>query len=91
MNVVEVVPPYVDTPLNAAHRAQTDALQGGSEKAVQPMPLDDYIKQFFAALEDTALDGSFRNEVGVGFGAQGAKVWNEGFDKLLNGSGMAQE
>ncbi|KAL6854826.1 putative secondary metabolism biosynthetic enzyme [Amphichorda felina] len=88
MNVVEVVPPYVDTPLNAAHRDHTDALQGGKEKAVQPMPLEEYIDGFFTALEQTQPDGSFRNEIGVGFGTQGAKVWHEGFQKLLNGSGM---
>jgi short-subunit dehydrogenase involved in D-alanine esterification of teichoic acids len=88
MNVVEVVPPYVDTPLNAAHRVQTDALQGGKDKAVQPMPLAEYIDQFFKALEQTKPDGSFKNEIGVGFGAQGAAVWHEGFRKLLNASGM---
>ena len=79
MNVVEVVPPYVNTPLNAAHRDQTDALQGGKDKAVQPMPLAEYIYRFFAALEQTKEDGSFKNEIGVGFGAQGAEVWQEGY------------
>lgn len=88
MNVVEVVPPYVDTDLNAAHRDQTDALQGGKDKAVQPMPLEEYTNDFFATLEQTKPDGSLKNEIGVGFGAQGAEVWHEGFQKLLNGSGM---
>lgn len=88
MNVVEVVPPYVDTPLNAAHRDQTDALQGGKDKAVQPMPLAEYIDRFFAALEQTKADGSFQNEIGVGFGAKGAEIWHEGYWKLLNASGM---
>ena len=88
MNVVEVVPPYVDTPLNAAHREQTDALQGGKDKAVQPMPLAEYIDRFFAALEQTRADGSFQNEIGVGFGAQGAEIWHEGYWKLLHASGM---
>lgn len=89
MNVVEVVPPYVDTPLNAAHRDQTDALQGGRDKAVQPMPLEEYIDHFFTTLELTKPDGSLKNEIGVGFGAQGAAIWHEGFQKLLNASGMA--
>lgn len=88
MNVVEVVPPYVDTPLNGTHRDQTDALQGGKEKAVQPMPLDEYIDKLFMALERTKPDGSFQDEVGVGFGAQGAAIWREGYQKLLQGSGM---
>lgn len=88
MNVIEVVPPYVGTDLNAAHRQQTDALQGGPDKAIQPMPLSEYIDSFFDALEQTGADNSFKNEIGVGFGAQGAKVWNEGFQKLLNSAGM---
>lgn len=90
MNVVEVVPPYVDTPLNAAHRQATDDLQGGKEKAVQPMPLNEYVEGWFEELERTREDGreGFRNEVGVGFGKMGARVWREGFDKLLTGSGM---
>ncbi|KAK3291712.1 short chain dehydrogenase reductase [Chaetomium fimeti] len=89
MNVVEVVPPYVDTPLNAAHRVQTDALQGGEDKAVQPMPLGEYIDKFFTALEQTKPDGSLSDEVGVGFGAQGAAIWHESNRKLLSASGMA--
>lgn len=89
MNVVEVVPPYVDTALNATHRDQTDLLQGGKDKAVQPMPLDEYIDRFFATLEQTGADGSLKHEIGVGFGAQGADIWHEGFRKLLSGSGMS--
>ncbi|EFX02592.1 short chain dehydrogenase reductase [Grosmannia clavigera kw1407] len=88
MNIVEVVPPYVDTPLNAAHRDQTDALQGGKDKAVQPMPLEDYIAKWFAALEETNPDGSLKHEIGIGFGSQGAAVWYEGYQKLLRLSGM---
>ncbi|KAK4671966.1 putative secondary metabolism biosynthetic enzyme [Podospora pseudoanserina] len=88
MSVVEVAPPYVDTPLNAHHREQTDALQGGPEKAVQPMPLDEYIDKFFDLLENTKQDGSISDEIGVGFGGHGQKVWKQGYESLLRGSGM---
>ncbi|KAI0830942.1 short chain dehydrogenase reductase [Hypoxylon sp. FL0890] len=70
MNVMEVVPPYIDTNLDGAHREQTDALQGGKDKAVPPMLLDDYIERFFTALEQMEADGSFKNEIGLGFGAK---------------------
>jgi short-subunit dehydrogenase involved in D-alanine esterification of teichoic acids len=90
MNVVEVVPPYVDTPLNAAHRDKTDELQGGKDKAVQPMPLGEYVDKFFAELEQTKEDGSFRDEIGVGFGAQLAALWRKGYRKALSESGMAE-
>ncbi|KAL8780235.1 MAG: hypothetical protein Q9213_006557 [Squamulea squamosa] len=89
MNMVEVVPPYVDTDLNAAHREQTDAIQGGKDKAVPPMPLGEYIDAFFAALEQTGEDGSIKDEIGVGFGAQGVDVWRGGFRQLHEASGMA--
>ncbi|KAK4194561.1 putative dehydrogenase [Triangularia verruculosa] len=88
MNVVEVAPPYVDTPLNAHHRDQTDALQGGPEKAVQPMTLSEYIDKFFQLLEETKQDGSIAHEIGVGFGGQGQKAWKQGYESLLKGSGM---
>ncbi|KAI2615594.1 short chain dehydrogenase reductase [Hypoxylon sp. NC1633] len=92
MNVVEVVPPYVDTPLNAAHRDRTDALQGGPDKAFPPMPLDEYIDRFFAALEQTKEDdaNSFKNEIAVGFAAQGVETWHQGYRKLLEASGMTE-
>ncbi|KAK4172805.1 putative dehydrogenase [Triangularia setosa] len=88
MNVIEVAPPYVDTPLNVHHRVHTDALQGGPEKAVQPMTLEEYIDSFFEILEDRKEDGSIRDEIGVGFGGQGQKVWKQGYENLLRGSGM---
>ena len=89
MSVVEVVPPYVDTELNATHRDQTDAMQGGKDKAVQPMPLEQYINEFFTTLEQTEADGSLKDEIGVGFGAQGVDVWRGGFQKLHEASGLA--
>ena len=78
----------MDTPLNAHHRDQTDALQGGKEKAFPPMPLSDYIEAFFVALEQTEPDGSFKKEIGVGLGAQGVDVWRGTFPKLYEMMGQ---
>jgi uncharacterized oxidoreductase len=89
MNVVEVVPPYVDTDLNAAHRDQTDALQGGKDKAFPPMPLKEYIDTFFATLEQTEADGSLKKEIGVGFGTQGVDLWRGTFPKVYEAMGMS--
>jgi short-subunit dehydrogenase involved in D-alanine esterification of teichoic acids len=87
-NIVEVVPPYVDTELNAAHREQTDALQGGKDKAYPPMPLKEYIDTFFQNLEQTEADGSLKKEIGVGFGAQGVELWRGTFPKVYEALGM---
>ncbi|CRG92716.1 hypothetical protein PISL3812_09782 [Talaromyces islandicus] len=89
LNIVEVVPPYIDTALNAHHRAQTDALQGGPDKATPPMPLNEYIESFFSALEQTEADGSLKKEIGVGFGAQGVDVWRGAFEKLYEALGLS--
>jgi uncharacterized oxidoreductase len=75
MSVVEVVPPYVDTGLNAAHR--------------EPMPLEEYIDTFFKTLEQTEADGSLKKEIGVGFGAQGIELWRGTFPKVYEAMGMS--
>ncbi|KAI1135780.1 short chain dehydrogenase reductase [Hypoxylon sp. FL0543] len=90
MNVVEIVPPYIDTDLDGAHRDQTDALQGGKDKAVPPMRLADYIDQFFTALEQRGADGSFKNEIGIGWGAQCPEVFREGYQKLSKALGWSE-
>jgi short-subunit dehydrogenase involved in D-alanine esterification of teichoic acids len=82
MSVVEIVPPYVDTGLDAEHRAATIAMQGGPEKAFPAMPLKEYIDKFFEALEQVEADGSLKKEIGVGFGEMAAKTWRESFGKI---------
>ncbi|KAL8883362.1 MAG: hypothetical protein Q9192_007216 [Flavoplaca navasiana] len=82
LKIIEVVPPYVDTALNAEHRAQTDALQGGKEKAVQPMALGEYVDGFFEGLEEE------EEEIAVGFAKKGVEVWKRGFGELRRCSGM---
>ncbi|KAL8976685.1 MAG: hypothetical protein Q9205_007364 [Flavoplaca limonia] len=82
MRIIEVVPPYVDIALNAEHRAQTDALQGGEEKAVQPMALGEYVDGFFEGFEEE------EEEIAVGFAKKGVEVWKRGFGELRRCSGM---
>lgn len=89
MSVVEVVPPYVDTGLDAGHRDQINTLQGGKDKALPPMPLKEYIDGFFAALEQTEADGSLKKEIGVGFGAQAVDVWRGAFPKVYEAMGLS--
>ncbi|KAB8291227.1 hypothetical protein EYC80_009914 [Monilinia laxa] len=88
MNVVEVVPPYVDTALNAHTRDQTDEMQGGKDNVLPPMPLGEYIDKFFVSLEETEEDGCLKKEIGVGFGEQGIEVWRNTFQKLYEGIGI---
>ncbi|PWY82035.1 NAD(P)-binding protein [Aspergillus heteromorphus CBS 117.55] len=88
LSVVEVVPPYTDTELDAASRAHTVAMQGGPEKAFAPMPLGEYIEAAWARLNAPAEDGKLPKEVGVGFGEMGVSVWRDSFGKSLEGMGF---
>ncbi|KAF2799150.1 NAD(P)-binding protein [Melanomma pulvis-pyrius CBS 109.77] len=88
MNVVEIVPPYVDTGLDAAHREATIAMQGGPEKAFPAMPLQEYVDKFFAALEQVESDGSLKKEIGVGFGEMVAETWRGSFGKVYEQMGL---
>ncbi|RAL16640.1 putative short chain dehydrogenase [Aspergillus homomorphus CBS 101889] len=88
LSVVEVVPPYTDTALDAASRAHTVAMQGGPEKAFAPMPLGEYIEAAWAKLETPTADGKLPKEVGVGFGEMGVNQWRESFGANLAGMGF---
>ncbi|KAL9597569.1 MAG: hypothetical protein Q9219_005071 [cf. Caloplaca sp. 3 TL-2023] len=81
-SVVELAPPYVDTALDVNHRAKLVAAQGGEEKAVKPMPLDEYL--------DTAMDGFKKGdrEIVTGFSQMGASAWRKAFDPVLGHLGI---
>ena len=85
-NVVEIVPPYVDTGLDKEHRDATNAAQG--EHAFPPMPLQEYINHFFNALEETNAEGNFKKEIGVSTGALAIQTWRDGFGKVYTQFGM---
>ncbi|RDA89831.1 hypothetical protein CP533_6953 [Ophiocordyceps camponoti-saundersi (nom. inval.)] len=86
MAVVEIVPPYTDTPLDKDHREMTIAMQGGREKAFPPMPLDEFVEAFFEAWEK---DGAARQEIGVGMGQMAVDTWRESFGKLYEPMGLS--
>lgn len=89
MAVVEIVPPYTDTPLDKEHREATIAMQGGASKAFAPMPLAEYVDKFFEALEAAVgPDGSVKQEIGVGYGAMGVDTWTATFGAIYEGMGV---
>ncbi|KAL8923369.1 MAG: hypothetical protein Q9208_004639 [Pyrenodesmia sp. 3 TL-2023] len=81
-NILELAPPYVDTGLDAAHRDTNIAAQGGEEKAMKPMPLEQYV--------DTAMAGFARGdrEIATGFSEMGATTWRKAFGPILQGLGL---
>lgn len=89
LSIVEAVPPYTDTDLDKEHRQATIAMQDGPDKAFNPMPLNEYIDQAFASLDELGPDGKLKKEIGVGFGQVGADTWRESFGKIYEGMGLA--
>ena len=88
LSVVEVVPPYTDTGLDAQHRETTIELQGGKDKAFPPMPLAKYLEEAFASLNELDGNGKLKKEVGIGFGQMGVETWRGSFGKILEGMGI---
>ncbi|KAL9017251.1 MAG: hypothetical protein Q9185_005416 [Variospora sp. 1 TL-2023] len=81
-SVVELAPPYVETELDVAHREQNIAVQGGPEKAVKPMPLEEYL--------DTAMLGfqQGEKEIATGFSQMGSSAWRGTFGPIMKAIGI---
>ncbi|KAI0482580.1 NAD(P)-binding protein [Xylariaceae sp. FL0804] len=88
MNVVEIVPPYTDTGLDKEHREAATAMQGGPEKAFQPMPLGEFVSKFFEAMENTETGTALKPEIGVGTGQTGVETWRGSFGKVYEQMGL---
>lgn len=82
-NVIELAPPYVDTGLDAEHRESVVEKQGGEEKAVKPMPLDDYLDGSMKSFEQEGI-----KEIGMGFSQMGVDAWRGAFGPIYKGMGM---
>jgi short-subunit dehydrogenase involved in D-alanine esterification of teichoic acids len=86
--VVEIAPPYVDTALDANHRAQVNAMQGGGDKLVPPMGLEEYLDKSMEGLNELDVKGKPKKEVGVGIAQRGIEVWRGAFGPMLEGLGI---
>lgn len=82
VNVIELVPPYVDTELDLHFRERLAKLQGKSGHP--PMPLDEYMEKTTAILE---MEGN--KEVAVGFAEVGVNTWRGAFGPVLDNFGIA--
>jgi short-subunit dehydrogenase involved in D-alanine esterification of teichoic acids len=86
--VVEIAPPYVDTALDANHRAHVNELRGGSDRLVPPMPLEEYLDKSMEGLMELDEKGRPKKEVGVGIAQRGVDVWRGAFGPMLEGLGI---
>lgn len=78
VRVVELAPPYVDTELDAEHRDDVVAAQGGPDKAVKPMGLEEYLDQSLEGLKQAE-----KTEVAIGYAEMGLKAWRGAFGPIL--------
>ncbi|KAL8951993.1 MAG: hypothetical protein Q9222_002061 [Ikaeria aurantiellina] len=81
--VVELAPPYVDTELDKAHRAETVQAQGGAEKAVKPMALEAWLDATMAGFKREDV-----TEITTGFSEMGASAWRKAFGPILQHMGI---
>lgn len=72
VNVIELAPPYVDTPLDITFREESRA------HGPPPMPLEEYMDKATAKLEEGG-----HKEVAVGFADLGQSTWRKAFEPLL--------
>lgn len=79
--IVELAPPKVDTELGAKHNDKVVAAQGGPDKAMKAMGLEEYL--------DTAMEGlkEGKKEVAAGFSQSGLDKWRGAFGPVLEAMG----
>lgn len=82
VNVIELVPPYVDTDLDSHFREKMVKLQSG--KGHPPMPLQEYMEKATANMEKGGV-----KEVAVGFADIGVSTWRGAFGPVLEKFNMA--
>jgi uncharacterized oxidoreductase len=82
--VIELVPPYVDTALDAGHREAVNSALGG--KVPKPMPLDEYVEVTMGQLEGDV--GGMRELAPEGSAAMRVKAWRDGLGKMMERMGI---
>lgn len=87
VTIVELVPPYVDTDLDAGHRKRVQELSGGEDKAVKPMPLADYMDTTMKQLEGGGAAG-LPKEIATGFSQMGVDAWRGGVGAAMKNLGI---
>ena len=85
MSVIEIVPPYVDTALDAGSRDQVNEAMG--DRRMEPMPLDECIDKNMATLQGANVKDL--KGVATGFADMGVSTWRgASFGKVLEGMGI---
>ena len=84
VKVIELAPPYVDTELDVGHRDKLEDAQGGKEKAIKPMALNDYLDQALAELEQDDV-----KEAAVGFAKMGVTAWRKAYEPIFEHMGIS--
>lgn len=82
--MIEIVPPYVDTALDANFRDRLNAIMG--EKAPNPMLFDEYMDITMKQLESG--EASKLKEVATGFSQVRVNEWRGSLGKLLESMGI---
>lgn len=82
-SICEVVPPYLDTGLDAEHREMVNTILNG--QGPPPMKLDEYIEKTMRELDKINVDGKLPKETATGFSQIGVDAWRSSLGKVLEG------
>ena len=78
VNVIEIVPPYVATELDAKHRSSL----------MKPLPLEEYTEETFKILDGN--EAKKLREVGVGTAKTRAETWRGAMEPVWRGYGLGE-
>ena len=79
VNVMEIVPPYVATELDAKHRSPM----------MKPMPLEEYTEETFKVLD--GHEAKKLKEVGVGTAKTRVDTWRAAMEPVWKGYGLSED
>jgi short-subunit dehydrogenase involved in D-alanine esterification of teichoic acids len=82
-SICEVVPPYVDTGLDAEHRERVNTMLRG--QGPPPMKLDEYIEKTMWELDKVRVNEKMPKEIATGFSQVGVDAWRDSLGKVLEG------
>ena len=79
VNVIEIVPPFVATEIDAKHRSPV----------MKPMPLEQYTEETFMVLDET--EAKKLKEIGVGTAKTRVDTWRAAMEPVWTGYGLSED
>ncbi len=86
MNVVEIVPPYVESELDLGHRDVVAEMYKGA--VPKGKPADEYAESVVKGLRERTEDGKIPQIIADGFPRKAADAWIEAYGPMMRALGV---